>query len=474
MSNTTIAAISTPVGTGGIGIIRISGPDALIISSKIFSSSKDAKLLSCHQQLTGLPSSKFESHRVYYGHIFDPSDNRIIDEALLIFMQAPRSYTMEDVVEIQAHSGYFVLASILELLIKNGAALAEPGEFTKRAFINGRLDLTEAEAVIDIINARTDIGLQIAVSQASGVLKTNIRTIRDYAYDKLIMVEAAIDFPEDVSIVNDYNTNLKNDFQRIIVEQLESILAQYDDAHYFRDGIKAFIVGRPNVGKSSIMNCLAQKDRVIVTPVPGTTRDLIEETININGVSVTLVDTAGLQDSNDFVENIGITKVRDNIEYADLILFVIDASSPFVGDDIKIYESIKDKSILYVFNKIDLVEDGFVPAAPDSLYVDKFIKTSAVLNTGIARLKSMIVNTLVTGHDFDFKDSIVLNLRQKHLIENCLNAFRDMQYGLENGLPLELIAIDIKAAIGFLDEITGDSASDNVLDEIFGRFCIGK
>jgi len=317
MEYDTIAAIATPTGSGGIGIIKISGKDAFSIAEAIFQKSHASRGEgSSESKALSFP---LKSHRLYHGHIVNPGTGQVLDEVLLSAMKAPRTYTREDVIEINTHSGHIVMASILDLVLQQGARLADPGEFTKRAYLSGRIDLTQAEAVIDIINSRTQKSLEIATSQIKGNLKNRIESIRGSLIDIITQVEAAIDFPEDVGDVIDA-VSVKQILDKEIIGELSDMVEQYENAHFLRDGLKMIVVGRPNVGKSSLMNRLIQEDRVIVTPIPGTTRDLIEETLNIHGIPVIIADSAGLHETKDPVEVIGIGKTKDYIHASDLIL----------------------------------------------------------------------------------------------------------------------------------------------------------
>ena len=375
MEYDTIAAIATPIGSGGIGIIKISGKDAFSIAEAIFQRSHPS-------WGAGRPEGEalsfpLKSHRLYHGYIVNPETGRVLDEVLLSAMKGPRTYTREDVIEINTHSGYIVMASILDLVLQKGARFADPGEFTKRAYLNGRIDLTQAEAVIDIINSRTEKSLEIATSQIKGDLKNRIEFMRHSLIDILTQVEAAIDFPEDVGDLIDVES-VNQILDKSVIDELSDMVAQYENAHFLRDGLKMIVVGRPNVGKSSLMNRLIKNDRVIVTPIPGTTRDLIEETLNIRGIPVIIADSAGLHETKDPIEVIGIEKTKEYIHTSDLILFMIDASDPFTIEDNRIYQMIGDKRLILVINKIDLVEEGFKPELPEAWDKIPSVKISAL------------------------------------------------------------------------------------------------
>jgi tRNA modification GTPase len=471
MDNNTIAAIATPIGFGGIGIIKISGKGALTIASSIFqrsiASSEKPK------DTNSACFSSLKSHQLYYGHVVDPANGRVLDEVLLSVMLAPHTYTMENVVEINTHSGPVVQASILDLVIKKGARLAEPGEFTKRAYLNGRIDLTQAEAVIDIINSRTDKALEIATSQIKGRLKKSVESIRQSLINLLTEIEAAIDFPDDVGEIINTKTAIKMLENHVIVD-LKDLIDHYENAHILRDGLKMVVVGRPNVGKSSLMNRLIQDDRAIVTSIPGTTRDLIEEILNIHGIPVIIADTAGLHETDDPVEVIGIKKTQEYINGSDLVLFMVDASDSLTSEDYKIYETINDKQMILVVNKSDLVEDEFKLEAADSWKKIPSIKISALYGSGINELKDLIAKLTIGENGFEVGNKIIPNLRHKIALERSLQLSVSAVKEIRKGTPFELIAIDILEAVDTLGEVLGVTVKEDVIDQIFSRFCIGK
>jgi tRNA modification GTPase len=471
MEYDTIAAIATPIGSGGIGIIKISGQDAFSIAEAIFQRSRPSWGV-------GRPEGEalifpLKSHRLYHGYIVNPETGKVLDEVLLSAMKGPRTYTREDVIEINTHSGYIVMASILDLVLQKGARLADPGEFTKRAYLSGRIDLTQAEAVIDIINSRTEKSLEIATSQIKGDLKNRIEFMRHSLIDILTQVEAAIDFPEDVGDLIDVES-VNQILNKAVIDELSDMVAQYENAHFLRDGLKMIVVGRPNVGKSSLMNRLIKNDRVIVTPIPGTTRDLIEETLNIRGIPVIIADSAGLHETKDPVEVIGIEKTKEYIHTSDLILFMIDASDPFTIEDNKIYQTICDKRLVLVINKIDLVEDGFKTEIPQTWDKIPSVKISALYGNGLSSLKDLIAKLAIGDHHLDVQSTIIPNLRHKLALEKSLEFAVSAGEELRKGTSFEFVAIDIKATLDGLGEIIGAVAKEEVLDQIFNRFCIGK
>ena len=467
----TIAAIATPIGSGGIGIIKISGQDAFSIAETIFQRSHPS--WGADRPEGEALSFPLKSHRLYHGYIVNPETGRVLDEVLLSAMKAPRTYTREDVIEINTHSGFIVMASILDLVLQKGARLADPGEFTKRAYLSGRIDLTQAEAVIDIINSRTEKSLEIATSQIKGDLKNRIEFMRHSLIDILTQVEAAIDFPEEVGDFIDVES-VNQILDKSVIDELSDMVAQYENAHFLRDGLKMIVVGRPNVGKSSLMNRLIKNDRVIVTPIPGTTRDLIEETLNIRGIPVIIADSAGLHETKDPVEVIGIEKTKGYIHTSDLILFMIDASDPFTVEDNIIYQSIGDKRLILVINKIDLVEDDFKTEIPETWDKIPSVKISALYGSGLSSLKDLIAKLVLGDHHLDVQSTIVPNLRQKIALEKSLKLAVSASEEIRKGTSFDLIAIDIKEILDNLGEIIGATAKEDVLEQIFKRFCIGK
>jgi tRNA modification GTPase len=398
---------------------------------------------------------------------------RVLDEVLVSVMRTPRTYTKEDVVEINAHGGSVALQAILKLVLEQGARLAVPGEFTKRAFLNGRIDLTQAEAVIDIVNARTDSSLKIATAQIEGRLRKKIESIRQHLIQLLTHAEAAIDFPDEVDDIFNGRKIIPH-VKKSVIYPLKDLVRNYLDAHVFRDGLCVAVVGKPNVGKSSLLNRLLQKERAIVTDIPGTTRDVIEDTINIGGLPVILSDTAGMHKTDDPVENIGIKKTIDHVNGSDLVLFLIEADDPVSDDDFHIFEHINAKPLIIAVNKMDLVRDETDIDLPDiwSKYDTAFI--SALYGQGIDSLKDLIVKSFAGENSIDLNETIVPNLRHKISLERGLSAALDVVAELENDVTTDLIAINLQEAIDSLEEILGTNAKVDILDQIFSQFCIGK
>jgi tRNA modification GTPase len=457
--NDTIAAIATPFGSGGIGVIRISGPDAFKAASALFS--KDQHSLKQPDALV--------SRRVEHGFIIHPDTGDVVDEVLLIPMKGPASYTAEDVVEIQAHSGSVVLRTLLDTVLLQGVRLADPGEFTKRAFLNGRIDLTQAEAVADIINAKSARALKIAATQNLGGLKQQITELREQLITFLSVLEAGIDFPDDTEALEISQT----DIQMIghVLKSCRKYIRQHDDACFLKDGIRLTICGAPNVGKSSLMNRLLEQERSIVTAVPGTTRDPIEEALNIEGIPFVITDTAGIHQTDDLVEIIGIEKAKDRIVASDLVLFMKEPGTVFTDLEFEKVVPLGKKAI-FVINKID-IDDENLPQ-PTSKYRDiPMVRISALQNTGIDELRRKIVNLCIARLDMD-ASSVIPNLRHKKALEEAAESLEQVQSGLGSGQEEETLAMDLKNSINCLGTITGETASIDILDTIFSNFCIGK
>lgn len=459
-SSHTIAAISTPPGSGGIGIIRISGADAL------------AHLRAIFQPVGG--RCPFESHRLYYGHIVHLQSQKTLDEVLVVFMAAPKTYTREDVVEIHCHGNFLALQSILELLLSLGVRLADPGEFTKLAFLNGRIDLTQAEAVIDILSARTRKGMDMALDQLGGSLYERVDSIRASLVRMRAIVEVAIDFPdEDIEIVN-YSELLKQ-LDEEILSPVGRLLAQADDGKIFREGISVVIVGLPNVGKSSLLNTLLQEERALVTAIPGTTRDTIEEYIDINGVPVRIVDTAGIRQDADEVEALGIERARKQIDQADLVLFMLDAARGVEADDVQLLATVSHKPLLLLVNKVDIAEQqSSVEQFLAKNQGTPFVQISAKQQQNIDVLKDAIFDTVISGKDQWQEEGCAPNIRHKDALQRAMEAAVRLQEGLQMSITSDLLAIDLQECLDQLDAIVGETTTEDVLDVIFEQFCLGK
>ena len=452
----TIAAIATPPGEGGLAVVRISGPDAEKIALRVFTRPQNR-------------DGRLRSHTLYHGQITDPGDARPIDEVLLTVMRKPRSYTGEDVVEVHCHGGNFLVRQVLALLLTHGARQAEPGEFTKRAFLNGRIDLAQAEAVLDLIHARTAKGAQLALNQAGGELSKFVSELREQLLDVLVQVEAAIDFPEEEIELLQRHQLIEN--IKVLVNKLNVISASYDWGRLFREGAKVCICGRPNVGKSSLMNALLGSDRVIVTPVPGTTRDVIEESLNLDGLPIVIWDTAGIRDSPDQVEQMGVALSRQYLERADALVVVIDGSTDLTPDDQALLEITKSKKVVIAINKNDLppvVERKSL----DLAHATQILATSATTGIGIESLKKT-VREIILGSMIEPPITIT-NLRHRSELIRSADGLSRAAQTLSEGLPPDLAAIDLNEAREALEEIIGVVHNEDILERIFTNFCIGK
>jgi tRNA modification GTPase len=409
-----------------------------------------------------------------YGHIIDPANGGRLDEVLISVMQAPHSYTCEDVVEINSHGSPAAVQAILELVLRHGARLSEPGEFTRRAFVNGRIDLTQAEAVVDLINARTARALEISTAQLSGAMSQEIQNLRCDCLGLLARIEASIDFPEDVDENLD-GPAMSREVRGRVIEPIRRLIRLYADSRAIRDGLTVAIVGRPNVGKSSLMNRLLCRERAIVTQFPGTTRDAIEDILVIKGVAVSLWDTAGLQEPGEPVESIGIQKTWERCGQADLILFVMEAHRPISEEDLRIFAGIRSKAIVYVFNKIDLLEEASgEPELPPLWPQLPRVSVSALKGLGVEELRTAIIQSAWSENVLDGAGKIMPNLRQKTILERCAEAAEAAAGCLdESGTP-EIVTIHLKEVLDLLDEVLGARVKTDILENIFSRFCIGK
>lgn len=456
----TIAAVSTPPGTGGIGIVRVSGERAFDIADSIFRGKKDF--------------GEIGSHTVNYGKIIDPVSKEVIDEVLLTKMKKPHTFTREDVVEINCHGSTAVLKRLLDIIIKSGARLAEPGEFTKRAFLNGRMDLSQAEAVIDLINSKTDESSKAAVNQLEGKLSKKLKDARQKLIELIAHIEVTVDYPEhDIEEVTGEKVYSE---LKIIDQKLKDITKGFEKGRILREGINVVIVGRPNVGKSSLLNELAGKNKAIVTEIPGTTRDIIEEFVSIKGIPVKLVDTAGIRETEDVVEKIGVERAKKAIDNADLLIMMIDADSGFEEEDLSIIEKIRDrnKKMLFLINKIDLVDEKALQNLRLKLLGFKVLETSLKNDLGVGKLEEEIAGMFLKGEVNLNSEVLLTNVRHKNLLDKAIQSIEDAMLSYESAMPLDCITIDIKNAAEHLGEITGESVSEDVMHEIFSRFCIGK
>lgn len=452
----TIAAISTPRGEGGIGIVRISGNNALDILEKIF------------KPKSGKAIKGLRNYSINYGHIFD--GKTLVDEVLVSIMKAPNTYTREDIVEINCHGGFVITEKVLEVVLKNGARIAEIGEFTRRAFLNGRIDLTQAEAVIDLIHGKTEKSVSLSLNQLRGDLKEQIEHLKKLVLDVAAHINVVLDYPEE-GIDDPLPEHLVENLQEVL-DTTDRLIRSYDKGKMIKEGIKTAIVGKPNVGKSSILNSVLKEERAIVTHVAGTTRDVIEEVVNLKGIPLVLVDTAGIRKTNDLVENIGVEKSKKLIESADLILFVVDGSRPLDEEDMKIHEAIKAEKVIGILNKIDIKED--IDLSPLTK-ISKWLEISAIKNQGIDEMEEEIYRHIIDENIEDSSQKITItNVRHKSALEKTKQSIENIFETIESGLPMDLMAVDIKGALDSLSEVTGEISSEDLLDHIFSNFCVGK
>lgn len=458
----TIAAIATPPGHGGIAIIRVSGPKSCEYADLVFRTAQ-----------TPIKGGGMEPYRLYHGHIVDPRTNAAIDEVLCVLMRSPNSYTGEDVIEIHSHGGHIVPVRILETLFSLGVRPANPGEFSLRAFLNGKMDLTQAEAVCDIINARTEEGLKQAELQLKGELSYRISGFKDTMLDILAEIEAQVDFPEDEIDPIAKDSIIKRATGAI--SGIDRLLATYEEGRIIKQGVKTAILGKPNVGKSSLLNALLMKERAIVSPRPGTTRDYIEESIDVRGIPLVLIDTAGIRHTSNEIEYEGVRLAKEKAVEAELLLIVLDGSEEPDNDDIEVLKAATDKKTVIIINKSDLGIKLSPDALPSTIRRECIVETSARLRTGIEELKDTIKGLLTGTSGYSDRNGIMLTeIRHKLALETAAQSLRTFLRMLESGESPEFLAIDIRSALDSIGEITGEVTTEEILGRIFSKFCIGK
>lgn len=453
-----IAAVSTPIGNGGIGIVRISGNSAFDILKSIF------------VPASGKAIDELKSHTINYGHIV--LNNEIIDEVMVSVMKAPKTYTRQDTVEINCHGGIKSVNKVLESAVINGARIAEPGEFTKRAFINGRIDLSQAEAVIDIINSKTDLAHKAALNRLEGKLSAKVKDLRNKIITMTANIEAAIDYPEHDDETMTYNS-IKIGTQDV-VNAVKKLIETADTGKIIKNGIKTVILGRPNVGKSSLMNSLMDEERAIVTDIPGTTRDILQETVNINGIPLNIIDTAGIRDTDDIIEKMGVEKSKQYAENADLILMMLDGSKEISTDDLEILEFIQNKNVIVIINKVDLevlVDYNIICRYIDKKYV---VNMSVKNDTGFDFLYNLINDLFFSGEININDEAVISSERNKASLLKALSSLNNVIETVENKMPEDFISMDLMDAYSALGEITGESVDEDIIDKIFSEFCLGK
>ena len=458
MKSDTIAAIATAMSPSGIGIIRLSGDESLEIIDKIYRSKSNKKKI-----------SQCDSHTIHYGYIYDGEE--MIDEVMVLLMKAPNTYTKEDTIEIDCHGGVFVMKRILETVIKYGARPAEPGEFTKRAFLNGRIDLTQAESVIDVINSKNSFALKSSLSQLKGSVLTDVKKIRGNILHEIAFIETALDDPEHISL-DGYNEQLLSVVNNERKE-IKRLLDSSDNGRILKEGINTVILGKPNAGKSSLLNVLVGEERAIVTDIAGTTRDVLEEQINLHGISLNIMDTAGIRNTEDVVEKIGVSKAKEYANKADFIIYVIDSSTALDDSDFEIMEILKDKKAVVLLNKSDL--DVVTSKEEVEKHLDKtIIAISAKENTGITELEEKIKEMFFHG-EVSFNDEVyITNIRQKNSLQDALDSLNLVVQSIEDDMPEDFYSIDLMSAYESLGKMIGESVEDDLVNEIFSKFCMGK
>ena len=457
MKTDTIAAIATAMSNSGIGIVRLSGDEALSIIDKVFVMKNNKKL------------SDMPTHTIHYGHIYD--DDEVIDEVMVLLMKGPKSYTREDTVEIDCHGGVYVVKRVLETVLKAGARPAEPGEFTKRAFLNGRIDLSQAESVIDIIHSKNEFALKSSLSQLSGVVSNKIKDIRAMILHEIAFIETALDDPEHISI-DGYGEKLEvivND----AISRIEVLLKNSDNGKLLKEGISTVIVGKPNAGKSSLLNTLVGEERAIVTDIAGTTRDVLEEQINLNGIILNVIDTAGIRETDDVVEKIGVDKAKKYLNQADLIIYVVDTSTTLDENDFEIMEMLKERQAIILLNKSDLTPMT-TPSDIVAHVEKKMIQISAKEQSGIDEFEDTIKEMFFTG-EVSFNDEVyITNIRHKNSLQESLKSLQLVLRSIEDEMPEDFYSIDLMNAYEELGTIIGEAVEDDLVNEIFSKFCTGK
>ena len=456
----TIAAISTAPGEGAIGIVRISGDDAIHIADEVYRL-KDKRL------------KEQPSHTIHYGHIVDPKNDEVIDEVMVTVLRAPKTFTREDVVEINCHGGIVAINRILQLVLRMGARLAEPGEFTKRAFLNGRIDLSQAEAVMDLIRAKTDKSMQMAMRQLDGELSKLIQNLRQEILNTLAQVEVNIDYPE-YDDVEEMTLQLLREKTQQVSQGIRALLNTASQGKILRDGLKTAIVGRPNVGKSSLLNVLLREEKAIVTDIAGTTRDTIEEYVNVRGVPLQLIDTAGIRETDDVVERIGVERSRKALNEADFVLLILNQSEELMDEDLRLLEQTKDFKRIILLNKTDLPTKIDMDKVKEFVTDSEIVTTSMLKKEGIDQLEEKIADYFFQGQMNERDATYLSNTRHIALLEKAEQALQEVANGVDMGMPVDLIQIDFTRAWDLLGEITGDTVQDELLTQLFSQFCLGK
>ncbi|MDN0191537.1 MULTISPECIES: tRNA uridine-5-carboxymethylaminomethyl(34) synthesis GTPase MnmE [unclassified Bacillus (in: firmicutes)] len=457
----TIAAISTPMGEGAIAIVRLSGPEAIQIADKIYKGPKGKTL------------GSVESHTIHYGHIVDRPSDRVVEEVMVSVLKAPRTFTREDVIEINCHGGIVTVNQVLQLALREGARLAEPGEFTKRAFLNGRIDLSQAEAVMDLIRAKTDRAMNVAMNQMEGRLSALVRRLRSEILETLAHVEVNIDYPE-YDDVEEMTHQILVEKATAVKKEIEALLRTSEQGKILREGLSTVIIGRPNVGKSSLLNSLVHEAKAIVTDIPGTTRDVIEEYVNVRGVPLRLVDTAGIRETEDIVERIGVERSRQVLKEADLILLVLNNSEELSEEDVKLFEAVEGMDVIVILNKTDLEAKIDTERVRELAHGRPVVTTSLLKEEGINDLEEAIQSLFYTGAIESGDLTYVSNTRHISILQQAKRAIEDALSGIEQDVPIDMVQIDLTRCWELLGEIIGDSVHESLIDQLFSQFCLGK
>lgn len=457
----TIAAISTPMGEGAIAIVRLSGDEAIAIADKLF------------RGVNGKRIANVQSHTIHYGHLFDPKTNQVAEEVMVSIMKGPRTFTKEDVVEINCHGGIVSVNRVLQLVLNHGARLAEPGEFTKRAFLNGRIDLSQAEAVMDLIRAKTDRAMNVALGQMEGQLSKMINKLRQEILETLAHVEVNIDYPE-YDDVEEMTHKMLIEKATYVQKEIEKLLQTSQQGKILREGISTVIIGRPNVGKSSLLNSLVQENKAIVTDIPGTTRDVIEEYVNVRGVPLRLLDTAGIRETEDIVERIGVERSRQVLKEADLILLVLNYSDDLTEEDVNLFKAVEGMDVIVIVNKTDLPIKIDMEAVKEIAKEHKIITTSLLEDRGVDELEEAIASLFFAGSIEAGDLTYVSNTRHIALLNQASHSIEEAINGVEMGVPIDIVQIDLTRTWELLGEIIGETVHESLIDQLFSQFCLGK
>jgi tRNA modification GTPase len=457
----TIAAISTPMGEGAIAIVRLSGDEAIEIADKLFKGITEKRL------------KDVPTHTIHYGHLFDPKNGQVVEEVMVSVMKGPKTFTKEDVVEINCHGGMVSVHRVLQLVLNHGAKLAEPGEFTKRAFLNGRIDLSQAEAVMDLIRAKTDRAMNVALGQMEGRLSKLVKNLRQEILETLAHVEVNIDYPE-YEDVEEMSHQMLNEKASLVQNEIKKLLQTSEQGKILREGLSTVIIGRPNVGKSSLLNSLVHENKAIVTDIPGTTRDVIEEYVNVRGVPLRLLDTAGIRETEDIVERIGVERSRQVLKEADLLLLVLNYADTLTHEDENLFKAVEGMDVIVIVNKTDLPQQIDMERVRELASEHQIIVTSLLEDQGVDELEEAIASLFFAGSIESDDSTYVSNSRHIALLNQALHSISEALEGVEMGIPIDIVQIDLTRTWELLGEIIGESVHESLIDQLFSQFCLGK